>query len=61
MTQKRKNVAIENFLEQTTLKTCGFWVGEALEAQAWDCLNITLAQKWHSGIFQISVEKSFQA
>ena len=45
MTQK-KNVAIEIFLEQTTLKTYGFWAGEALEAWTWDCLNITLAQKW---------------
>ena len=47
------------FLEQTTLKPCGFWVGEALEAQAWPCLNITLAQKWHSATFQISAEKKF--
>ena len=61
MTQKTKNVAIEIFLEQTTLKTCGFWAGEALEAWTWDYLNITLAQKWHSDIFQISAEKSFQA
>ena len=44
MTQKTKNVAIEIFLEQTTLKTCGFWAGEALEAWTWDYLNITLAQ-----------------
>ena len=61
MTQKTKNVAIEIFLEQATLKTCGFWAGEALEAWTWDYLNITLAQKWHSNIFQISAEKSFQA
>ena len=59
MTQKTKNVAIEIFLEQTTLKTCGFWAGEALEAWTWDYLNITLAQKWHSNIFQISEEKKF--
>ena len=49
------------FLEQTTLKTCGFWAGEALEAWTWDYLNITLAQKWHSAIFQFSAEKSFPA
>ena len=61
MTQKTKNVALEKFLEQTTLKPCDFWAGEALEAQTWDCLNITSAQKWHSDIFQISAEKSFQA
>ena len=56
-----KNVAIYIFLEQTTLQTCGFWAVEALEAWIWDYLNITLAQKWHSDIFQISAEKSFQA
>ena len=61
MTKKTTNVAIENFLEQITLKPCGFWAGEALEAQTWDFLNITLAQKWHSAIFQISDEKSFPA
>ena len=61
MTQKTKNVALEKFLEQTTLKPCDFWAGEALEAQKRDCLNITSAQKWHSNIFQISAEKSFQA
>ena len=32
-----------------------------LEARTWDCLNITLDQKWHSAIFQISAEKSFLA
>ena len=48
MTQKTKNVALEKFLEQTTLKPCDFWAEEALEAQTWDCLNITSAQKWHS-------------
>ena len=31
--------------QQTTLKRCDFWAGEALEARTWDCLNITLAQK----------------
>ena len=61
VTQKTKNVAFKKFLEQTTLKSCDFWAGEALEAQTRDCLNITLAQKWHSNIFQISAEKSFQA
>ena len=60
MTKKTKNVAIENFLEQTPLKPCGFWAEEALEAQIWDCLNITSAQKWHSDIFQISAEISLQ-
>ena len=58
---RHKNVAIGIFLEQTTLHTCGFWAGEALEAWTWDYLNITLAQKWHSDIFQISADKSFQA
>ena len=61
MDQKTKNVALEKFLEQTTLKPCNFWAGEALDAGRQDCLNITLAQKWHSDIFQISAEKSFQA
>ena len=61
MTQKTKNVALEKFLEQTILKPCDFWAGEALEAQMRGCLNITLAQKWHSYIFQISAEKSFHA
>ena len=56
-----KNVAIYIFLEQTTLQTCGFWAVEALEAWIWDYLNITLAQKWHSDMFQISAEKRFQA
>jgi hypothetical protein len=61
VTQKTENVALEKFLVRTTLKFCHFWAGEALEAQRQDCLNITLAQKWHSDIFQISAEKSFQA
>ena len=61
MTQKTKNVALEKFLEQTTLKPSYFWAGEALEAWKRDYLNITPAQKWHSDIFQISAEKSFQA
>ena len=56
-----KYVAIYIFLEQTTLQTCGFWAGEALEAWTWDYFNITVAQKWHSAIFQISAEKSFPA
>ncbi len=55
MTQKTKNVAIEKFLEETTLKPCDFWAGKALEAWKRDCLNITLAQKGYSAIFQISV------
>ena len=37
MTQKTKNVALEKFLEQTTLKPCDFWAEEALEAQTQDC------------------------
>ena len=45
MTQKTKNVALEKFLEQTTLKPCDFWAGEALEAQKSDCVNIKFAQK----------------
>ena len=61
MTQKTKNLAIEKFLEETTLKPSNFWAGEALEAWKRDCLNITSAQKLHSNIFQISAEKSFQA
>ena len=60
MTQKTKNVALEKILEQTTLKPCDFWAGEALEARTRDCLNITSAQKWHSAISQISAEKSFR-
>ena len=44
MTQKTKNVALEKFLEENTLKPCDFWAGEALETQMRDCLNITLAQ-----------------
>ena len=59
MTQKTKNVALEKFLEQTTLKPWDFWAGEALEAR--DCLNITSAQKLHSAIFQISAENSLPA
>ena len=58
---ENKNVALEKFLERTTLKPLDFWAGEALEARRQDCLNITLAQKWHSYIFQISAENSFQA
>ena len=61
MTQKIKNVALEKFLEEITLKPYNFWAGKALEARMRDCLNITLTQKWHSDIFQISAEKSFQA
>ena len=58
--REKKNVALEKFLEQTTLKPCNFWAGEALEARRRDCLNITLAEKWHSNVFQISADKSFQ-
>ena len=61
MTQETKNVALEKFLEYITLKPCNLWVVEALEAWMRDCLNIALTQKWHSIIFQISAEKSFQA
>ena len=61
MTQRTENVSLEKFLEETTLKPCDFRAGESLEARARDCLNITLAQKWHSDIFQISAEKSSQA
>ena len=57
--QKTKNMALEKFLEQTTLKPYNFWAGEALEAQRWDCLTVTLAEKLLSSIFQISAEKSF--
>ena len=57
---KNKNVALEKFLKQTTLKPCNFWAEEALEAPRQDCLNITTAQKWHSSIFQSSVEESFR-
>ena len=42
--RKQKNVALEKFLEENTLKPCDFWAGEALETQMRDCLNITLAQ-----------------
>ena len=61
MTQVIKNVALEKFLEKTTLKPLDFWAGEALEVRRRDDLNITSAQKWHSNIFKISAEKSFQA
>ena len=59
--RKQKHVALEKFKERTTLKSCLFWAGEALEAQRRDCLNITSTHKWHSIIFQISAEQSFQA
>ena len=59
MTQKI--VAPEKFLDRTTLKSCHFRAGEALEAQRQDCLNITSAHKLYSDIFQFSAEKSFQA
>ncbi len=45
MTQKTKNVALEKFVDKTTLKPCDFWAGEALEAQKRDCVNIKFAQK----------------
>ena len=44
--QKTKNVDLEKFLEQTTLKSGHLWPGEALEAWTWG---------WF--IFQISSEK----
>ena len=59
MTQKTKNVALEKLLEQTSLKPCNFWAGEALEARRRESLNITSTRKWHSDIFQISAEKNF--
>ena len=59
MTQKTKNVAFEKFLED--FEPCNLWAGEALEAQTRGCLKITSAQKWHSKIYEISAEKSFQA
>ena len=43
MTQKTKNVALEKFLEQTTLKPCDFWAREALGARRRDCLKITVS------------------
>ena len=46
MTQKTKNLAIEKFLEETTLKPSNFWAGEALEAWKQGCLNITLHLLW---------------
>ena len=44
----------------TILKPLYLWAGEALDARTRGCLHITLAQKWHSGIFQISAEKVSQ-
>ena len=61
MTQKTKNGAPEKFLELTTLKPCNLLAGEALDALRRDCLNITIAQKWHDANFQIFAEKSFPA
>jgi hypothetical protein len=46
VTQKTKNLAIEKFLEETTLKPSNFWAGEALEAWKQGCLNITLHLLW---------------
>ena len=40
--RKQKDLALEKFLEQTTLKPCDFWAGEALKAQRRDCRNIKL-------------------
>ena len=57
MTQKTKNVALEKFLEKTTLKPLDFWAGEALEAQKRDCLNITLVQDDISKIFKFLQKK----
>ena len=57
----KENVALEKFFQQTTLKPCDFWAGEALEAWTQNCLNITSAQKWHFNIFQISAKKNFRA
>ena len=45
MAQKTKNVAFEKFLEETNLKPCNLWAGEALEAQTRGCLNITFARE----------------
>ena len=58
---ENKNVALEKFLDQTTLKPSNFWAGETLAARTLGFLNIILAQKWHSVIFQLSTEKSFPA
>ena len=54
--EKEKNVAFEKFLEQTTLKLCKFWAGEALEAQTRNCLNITTPwnKAWIPQIFERS-------
>ena len=43
-----KNVALEKFLEQK-------------HPQTPQTLKITMAQKWHPVLFQISAEKSFPA
>ena len=48
--KNQKYLALEKFLEQTTLKPCNFWAWEALEARMRDCLHITMAQKCHSAI-----------
>ena len=36
MTQKTKKLALEKLLEQSTLKPCDFWAGEAQEVQRQD-------------------------
>ena len=56
MPQKTKSVALEKFLEKTTLKPNHFWAGEALNARTRDCQHY-IDSKWNSVIFQISAEK----
>ena len=57
--EKKKKCSPWKFDEKTTLKPLYSWAGEALDARTRGCLNNTSAQKWHSGIFKISAEKSF--
>ena len=49
------------FEKKNTLKPLNLWAGEVLDARRRGCLNITLAQKWNTVIFQISAEKSSTA
>ena len=57
--QKARNLALEKFLQQSTLKPGHFWPGEALERTR-DCFNITLAQKDILAFFKFLQKIVFQ-
>ena len=58
MDQKSKNEVLKKLLEPNPQNPHAFWAGGALDARSSGYLDITIAQKWHFAIFQISLKKN---